>query len=235
MAAIESGQLPALKLGNHVRISLQALENAAAGSATTAVEDVTLGSVEESAMTIGTDRTAASSMRTDIPRPERFEWIGDIQPAESFKYSWPQVAGAEPGASDERYHGAWRATINLNGHSANILLGEATRHGRGRLTVWIDGHPTAEFNESVDGQHWASLIRPNSRSVLRPGDPIPPLYRGTRVEPYRQITGLAGRGIPNGLAAVIARDDLRSAVHHAAARWFPRQYDGYVVRPARPE
>lgn len=235
MAAIEAGQLPALRLGSHVRISRQALEKAATEPLPAVVADVIPGAEEEMVPMADIDGSGASDTRPGIPRPERFEWIGEIQPADSFTYSWPQASGAEPGASDEFYQRAWRAAINLNGHAASVRVGEATRHERGRLTVWIDGHPTAEFRETVDGQHWASLIRPDSRSVLRAGEPVPPLYRGTRVESYREVTGLAGRGIPNGRAAIIARDDLRSAVHHAAARWFPRQYDGYVVRPARPD
>ena len=231
MAAIETGQLPALRLGSHVRISRQALQKAATETVPAIVADVALDAEEEIVPTVDLDGSGASDMWPGIPRPERFEWIGEIQPADSFTYSWPRASGTEPGASDEFYERAWRASINLNGHVASVRVGETTRHERGRLTVWIDGHPTAEFRETIDGQHWASLIRPDSRSVLRAGESVPPLYRGTRVESYREVTGLAGRGIPNGRAAIIARDDLRSAVHHAAARWFPRQYDGYVVRP----
>jgi hypothetical protein len=125
--------------------------------------------------------------------------------------------------------------INFKGQTVSVLIGESKQYDRARLSIWVDGQPTGEFYETIDGQHWASLIRPHRRSALRAGEPLPPLYRGTRVESYREMTGLAGRGIPNGLATIIVRNDLRSAVYHAAARWVPRRYNIYAIRPVRSE
>jgi excisionase family DNA binding protein len=217
--AVDSGQLPAVVVGKHVRISTSALLEAA-GRSTPKPPPLQAPLFEPF--------TVHDS--GGLPEPAGLVWHEEIEAAEGFTHEWPHRKDAEPEAGTETYTSAWRATIILSGHLTPVLIGETERYGRGRLTVWLDRYPTAEFAETADGTGWASLIKPDSRRVLRPGDPIPPLYRGARVEPYRLATGLTGIGIPNGLGVVIDRGDLRSAVHHAAARWLGRQ--NLPVKPA---
>ena len=94
-----------------------------------------------------------------------------------------------------------------------------------------------EFVETEDGEHWASLIKPDGKKVLRPGRTPPPLYQHARLEPYREITDYntwsegSGTGIPKGIAVVIPMDDYRSAIHHAAARWLGKR--GHFLKVGR--
>lgn len=122
------------------------------------------------------------------------------------------------------------ASVSLPGKKAEVKVGEAWRHDRGRLSVFISGTAIAEFVETADHEGWASVIKPDSRSILGPRDTPPPLYKNARIQPYREATGWLRSGVPKGLALVIARDDFRSAVHHAVARWLARR--GLPLVPA---
>ena len=172
--------------------------------------------------------------RGGVPAPAGLVWQEEIAPAGSFSHRWPTRAGAE--SNDERYEPAWAGTIALQGVQTSVKIDESkreiggTNNRRGKLTVFFDDYPTAEFVDTADGSGWASPIKPNSRTVLPVGVPVPPLYRNARVVPYRTATGLAGIGIPKGLSVVIHRADLRSAAHHAAARWLARR--NFPLTPA---
>jgi len=50
-----------------------------------------------------------------------------------------------------------------------------------------------------------------------------------KVAPYPEASGMSSSGRPRGLAVIIGRDDLKSAVHHAAARQL-----GKLGRPIEP-
>jgi len=134
----------------------------------------------------------------------------------------------------EQYPRAWSGTITLAGTDIRVLVGEATGAERNdkvrRLTVLFDNYPMVEFTPTADGAGWASLIKPDGRHTIAPTDAVPRFYRGARVEPYHQVTGLSGRGRPSGAAVVIANAYIDSAVHHAAARWLAK--NGKPVEPA---
>jgi excisionase family DNA binding protein len=162
MAAIDTGELPALQFGEYVRINLRALGKADAGLTTESTGNSAPTAGDGSVSTVDIDGTGENGTRTGIPRPEHFEWLSEIRPYESFTYTWSRAVGPEPGPSDEFYHQAWRAMINFKGQTVSVLIGESKQFDRARLTIWVDGQPTGEFYETIDGQHWASLIEARS-------------------------------------------------------------------------
>jgi len=107
-----------------------------------------------------------------------------------------------------------------------VKIGQSTgaerNDGKGRLTVLFDNYPMAEFMPTSDGTGWASLIKPDGRHTVAPGDPLPGIYRRTSTAPYQLATGMKGPGRPPGAALLIGADDRDSAVHHAAAQWLAK-------------
>ena len=70
----------------------------------------------------------------------------------------------------------------------------------------------------------------DGKATLRPGDPVPALYRRSRLLPYQEATGFTGPGRTKGMALIINANDVESAVHHAAARWLGKR--GRALEPA---
>lgn len=207
-SAIQAGEIPSLSVGGFVRVSRDALLALAAN-----------GSGRPPTIPTAT-ATADRSRRGGIPCPLGLSWISELAGAPPFDHGWPKRGG---GTFDEHYFSAWEGTISLQDERLRVTVGQCTRHDRGRMTVFFNRTPICEFTETLDGENWASIIKPDSRKTLRVNGIPPALYRDARIEAYREITGMAGSGVPNGAAVVIARDDLRSAVHHTAARWLGRR------------
>jgi hypothetical protein len=161
------------------------------------------------------------------------EWLEELAEVEPFTHYWPQTGG---GGVAEPYDRAYQGKIELHGSKLVVRIGECARNvgtedeARGRLVVFFGQAPVCQFVDTIEGNGWASLIKPAGKKVLAFGEAAPPLYRHSHVEPYRSATGLEGRGIPKGMAVVIANDDLRSAVHHTGGRWLGQQ--GLPVRSA---
>jgi excisionase family DNA binding protein len=221
--AISRGELPALRLGRQVRLSRTALIAVAGGNGDT--QNLAAESANPAGPLGGQE---PGKENTSVPAPAELRWRQALAPSEPFEQGWPRQGG---GSAPERYPHAWTGAITLAGTEQHVVVGESTGDerldNRRRLLVLLDAYPTAEFAPTADGLGWASLIKPDGRRTIPPGDPLPRLYRYTRVEPYREATGLSGRGRPNGPAVVIDNDDIQSAVHHAAARWLGR--NGYAV------
>lgn len=197
-AAVASGEIPALRVAGQVRISRSQLIGTARSSTLEVPESATGGSVVDG-----------------VPAPAGFTWLQDLQSAAGFDHRWPQRGG---GGFVEHYPKAWAGLVDVTGAQVRVVIGETVRDDRGRLTVFFDGYPVTEFMDTLDGSGWASIIKPDGKKTVLVSGDLPPLYRRLKVVPYRDATGTSGSGRPRGLAIVIARDDLRSAVHHAAAR-----------------
>lgn len=214
-AEIERGGIPALVVGDHVRVSRQALLARAGFNAA-------LPDLSTSQATRADGEVLAAGI--GVPEPAGFLWCQDIDRREPFTHGWPRTGG---GQNPEHYEHAWQATVSLHGQTLTVKIGETVRDGRGRLVIWLGPTVVAEFVETLAGE-WASLIRlfalDGRKRVLPMGETRPPLYRGVRIEPYQEATGRSGSGVPRGAAIVIAHDDLRSAVHHTAARWLSWQH-----------
>jgi excisionase family DNA binding protein len=221
--AISRGALPVLRLGRQVRLSRTALIAAAGGNGDT--QNLPADSANPAGPPGGRD---VNEGNIGIPAPAELRWRQVLVSSEPFEQGWPRKGG---GSAPERYPYAWTGVIALVGSERRVVVGESTGDerldNRRRLLVLLDAYPTAEFAPTVDGLGWVSLIKSDGRRTIPPGDPLPRLYRHARVEPYREATGLSGRGRPNGQAVVIDHDDIQSAAHHAAARWLGR--NGYVV------
>jgi excisionase family DNA binding protein len=213
--AIESGAIPALKVGELTRISKSALLQLARSGD---------GASRPSAYSAALDEGAASD---GLPLPKGVSWLEDLRPTERFDYKWPN-------SETENYPRAWKGSITVNGDKYEVKVGEAEREVggvlRGRLAVFIGGYPACEFVKTPEGDAWASVIKPDGKKTVPPGTEPPALYRRARVMPNREAIGLSGMGLTNALALVIAEDDYRSAVHHGAARRLGRYH--FPVEPA---
>lgn len=154
-------------------------------------------------------------VNSSLPMPEGMSWIEELSIDKPFSHVWPTQI--------DKYLHAWKGSVSLRSKPINIKIGEIVYHERGRLVVFFNQEPICEFAETLDHKGWASLIKPNGRNTLQMDKTPPILYQGTRIERYREVTGLTGLGVPKGAAIVIAKEDLRSAVHHAVARWLGRR------------
>lgn len=200
--AIERGEVPAIKIGDHVRISRAALLERAKGSL-----------ARPTVAGIVVPNTAGA-----LAAPADLRWIRDLKMIEPFMYRWPKAGG---GSDEEWYDPAWEGEISLHKRRLRVRVGRTRQRkdGRARQIVFLSGPVQVEFAATADDTKWASLIRPDGRKALRLDQTPPPLYQAARLAPYREITGMTGQGVPNAVALVIDRDDLHSAVHHGAVRW----------------
>jgi hypothetical protein len=215
--AIGDGGVPVLTVGGHVRISRGALLALARGGA---IANGAVASASEPA-----------ELLPNLPAPAGFAWVEQLSPAKGFVHGWPKHGG---GYYEEPYPEAWAALITIRGQDQHVKVGRASGAGRKdkrpRLTMFMEDVPFAEFIPTADGTKIASVIKPNGKETIANMADLPPLYRRVPTAPYSAITGLAGIGRPKGLALLIEPDDLRSAVHHAAARRLGRL--GEPVVPA---
>lgn len=216
-SAIRRGELPSLKVGGHVRINSAGLLTAAVDRTQAVAHQITesLAAMEESA--------------GGIPVPAGMRWTKEIEGAEAFDFHWPAKRGE---SYSERYDPSWEASFTLLGEHISVRVGVCERLNRGRMTVFFGNLPICEFVETTVGDGWASVIKPDGKKVLPAGATPPPLYRNAHVEPYREVVSLTGSGVPRGQAVVIAKDDLRSAIHHAAARWLGKRHHAVEPREA---
>lgn len=206
--AVQSGGIPALVIGDYVRVSRDALlGRAAAPVAGRAVPVIPVAVTE-----------ARPQFAGGLPVPDGLAWVEELVEADEFTIRWPKTGG---GGNEEVYPMAWRGVVLLNKVKMEAKVGQCIRHDKGRRTVLLDKNPVAEFVDTSDGR-WASVIKPDGKKTLAVGVVPPPLYLNARIGSYRDATGLTGIGVPKGLAVILDDDDLRGHVHHAAARWLGR-------------
>ena len=167
---------------------------------------------------------APPGMNGGLPRPAGLTWLSRPAPTSGWTQHWPAADG---GVNAEAFTTAWQATVSLHGQTVTVRIGESRRDAAGLVNhghlVVVFGPTSCEFIETRDGAGWAGIIRPDGRKTLPVGSTPPPLYATARLAPYREVTGASGAGVPSGLALVVARDDLESVVHHAAARRLAQQ------------
>jgi excisionase family DNA binding protein len=220
--AVARGQLPAVQIGDYVRLSRSALLMAAGQAPQSPAIAESQAAPPEPPVPLPITQEIGG-----IPVPTGLSWVQEPEPGALFTaregsghvYHFPRKKDVEPDVEAETYTAVWNATISLHGRTMPVVVGQSKRYGLGRLTVWIDRYPVVEFVSTRDGTGWASMIQRG----LKIGEQIPALYRRCKVEPYRLVTGMAGSGVPNTLAVVVDRDDIRSIVHHAAVRWLSKR------------
>lgn len=214
--AVKRGLLPALVIKGHVRISRDAMIDIASQSVSSKREvlDVAIANANQ----------VSNSKEESIPVPLGLNWKDELTKIGDFSHFWPQKREHYGnGNNKEDYTQAWAGSIILASTPISVKVGRASRKNRGRLTVFFDKSPVSESCETADGKHWASLVKPDGKKILSVGQIRPSLYQSARLESYREATGMTGIGVPRGLAVVIGIDDMRSSVHHAAARWLGKR------------
>ena len=181
---IQSGTIPALRLGDEVRLSrtatIAAMGVASAPTIISSPEAVTLHAPDE-------------PKRDGLPAPAGFAWVERLKKAPAFEHKWPRTRTSDNPATSvtEAYPTAWSGVVDVLGQRVGVLVGQSVpRHdGRPRMTVFFDRYPETEFARTASGDGWASAVKVNGKSTLRVGDPVPPLYRLTRLVPYQVATG----------------------------------------------
>lgn len=151
-----------------------------------------------------------------------------------FSHRWPTRAD-EPDCVEE-HADAFEGLVSKDGRvrrNKKLLIGLTTREAAGmdrrRATVFLARtgsrkesatlYPLVEFagaNDYETSQLLASVIKLSNRKQLRPGDPIPPEYRGFETAVYSDI--VVGPYASNCLAVVVREDDLDSMARHALVR-----------------
>ena len=133
-AAIRNGDLPALRLGPHIRVSrvaarelaLSAGQDARSGARPAPVQAGSPGSV---------------------PLTHASVWLEPLVPSTPFGHSWPRKGG---GSVEEHYHTAWEGAIRLHELRLSVRVGQHTRDGHERLSVLLGETPICEFAETTD-------------------------------------------------------------------------------------
>jgi excisionase family DNA binding protein len=240
--AISSGEITAYRLGGHIRIDRAAfLESVAAAP------DTPISAPLSAADTAETNAADTTETATHLPPPPELAWVAELRSTDLPPYRWPPEPDGERLVTT--FDEAWAGRISLRGVPHRVAVGadymRSKKHRSDkpdRLIAFIDGRPVAEFIETGgDPAAWASLIKVADNSSLHAREQLPDLYKRAKVAPYADVTGGRQRGRSNGLAVVIARDDVRSAVHHAAAKELARSLADQVrqcavrrnVEPAR--
>jgi excisionase family DNA binding protein len=212
--AIKTGQLPVLRLGSHIRINRDIVLKLASGS---------IPPVGVEAITVSDDTDNC------IPVPLGMQWVEELVLIDPFEYKWPQKKEKpdDPGFLIVVYSPGWQGKISLQGREYTVRIGQGTGampSNEKKLDVFLNGVNLCVFSKTFDEQGWASIIKPDGKRNLGVDETPPALYRRTKIGSYRDVTGLAGSGVPHAAAVIIAKDDMRSVAHHAAARWLGRNH-----------
>lgn len=211
--AIKTGQLPVLHLGSHIRINRDIVLKLASGS---------MPSVEVEATHVSND------IDNHIPVPQGMQWIEELVRIDSFQYKWPKKRKnpGDPSFLIVSYSPGWQGKISLLGKEYIVRIGQGTMPSNDKkLDVFLNGANLCVFSKTSDEQGWASIIRPDGKKNLGVDETPPALYRRAKVGSYKDVTRMAGSGVPHAAAAVIvAKNDMISVAHHAAARWLGRNH-----------
>jgi len=163
-----------------------------------------------------------------IPVPQGMQWVEELAPFD-FEYKWPNKKEKpnDQGSLTIPYSPGWRGKISLQGKEYTVRIGQGTGTMPGndkKLDVFLNGENLCVFSKTLDEQGWASVIKPDGKKNLGVDETPPALYRRAKIGSYRDVTGMAGSGVPHATAVIVAKDDMRSVAHHAAARWLGRNH-----------
>src|SRR5579864_5394148 len=134
--AIESGELPALRVGSRVRLSRTKLIELGGG-------------VRALSANGGPDNHLPGPAQDGrLPAPRGLEWLDRLEPGEAFDYRWPARAkGPGTGSYRERYTESWTGRIRLAGEEMIARVGRSTGAERSdskpRMTIFFDNYPMA--------------------------------------------------------------------------------------------
>ena len=215
--AIKTGKLPVLHIGSYIRIN----------------RDSVLKLVSRSIPPVGTEATTVTD--SHIPIPQGMQWVEELVRTDPFKYKWPKKKEKpdNPGFWIATYSPAWQGIISLQGEEYTVRIGQGSGdwpNNARKLDVFLNNVNLCVFSKTLDEQGWASVIKSDGKKNLGVDETPPVLYRRTKVGSYRDVTGMAGSGVPYAAAIIVAKEDMRSVVHHAAARWLGRNH--FPVEPS---
>jgi excisionase family DNA binding protein len=193
---IEEGNLQALDVAGHVRISEFALS--------------------EYKKAITTKPRQKIGSKTAQPKPDS-SWLS-LQPTASFVHRWPDN-------KIEEYRNALEGVATTDGRQYNLKLGWTTRKSGGeerrRWLILVDRYPTVEFvmctDKKSDGTELvASIIRDRKGKQIPALATVPAEYKDFSVAVYSEK--VKGPGTSNGQAVVCSVDDFEAMVRHALIR-----------------
>lgn len=132
-----------------------------------------------------------------------------------FDYRWPEGV--------EQFDVAWQATVELHGRTFDVRHGLAWREAFGRRrrrsVTWINNNPVVEGvgpDAYEQDHHLISALRHPDKTLLRPTDEVPGLYRDFPLSSHRdEIVAPYSR---DALAVKLPEQDVMSWVGYAFAR-----------------
>ena len=137
-----------------------------------------------------------------------------IQPTSAFSYHWPNGLVT--------YEQAYDGEVSINERRFYLQVGirnrESFGRNRGRIVIFLDKYPVAEFVETDVDDSYVSLLpgSENPRSNLRPDQDIPREFRDFKTAIMVDL--MDGPGVYKAQVAVIERTDINSMVKFAALK-----------------
>jgi excisionase family DNA binding protein len=193
---IERGNLEALDVAGHVRISEYALTE-----------------YKKAIIAKPSQKTAAKKSSANIDA----NWL-KLQPAKNFVHRWPDN-------KIEEYKDVLEGSATYDRRQYNVKLGWTVRKSGGeerqRWLVIIDRYPTVEFvkcnkKEAGEMECAASIIRDKKGKQVPALTTVPPEYKDFSVAIYS--SKVKGPGTSNGQAVICATNDFETMVRHALIR-----------------
>ena len=202
---LEAGRLRGFQVDGGWRTSMEALSEFVGRTAAPSPES-------EPPHPLPSDGAAVASDPPDSP----VEW----RPTDLFGYQWPE--------SFEQYEEAYEGGYRVAGRVVPLRIGFTNRDTAGkadrrRAVVFLDKfsslHPLVEFagaNDFESSGMLASVIKLGDGKHLRPGAPIPDMYRGMKIGVYSEV--VVGPYAAKSLAVLARKDDFRTMSRHAVIR-----------------
>jgi len=133
-----------------------------------------------------------------------------------FHFTWPN-------GKTEEYHEAYEGTANDGNIQFEVKIGVCERPAAGmnrkRVTVFLNGRPTAEFvgvDDFDESKKVASLVVLPNKKRLRPNQTVPNEYRPFHLVRYN--SAVKGPRAATTMAVLSQIDDIDTIVAHAIIR-----------------
>lgn len=188
---IDSGRLPALRIGSEWRILRKDFEQ------------------------FLRSQTTQPKLKPS-PRGAQSLTFAETKP---FDHRWPERKGQPK--QPEHFDQAYTGTADTPAGMKKVVVGFSygKKDQRRKATVFVDGRPMVRFKAADNfdkSELMLSIIKMTDRKQLRPEEPIPSEYSGFRIEQYR--THIDQIYISKNMAVVCKKSDLQTMAQHALIR-----------------
>lgn len=210
VAELEAGRLKGFKVGGEWRTTVESL----------------LDFIHRPLTATGAE-VAVERERGGNPFPQvEIAW----QQIDPFAFQWPKTAGIDPDDVTEYHDPAFAAAVPFQGRRVPVRIGFTDRFAAGmerkRVNVFLEAGsaliPLVQFvgtNDYEETGRFASVVKKEDGSHLRPGEPVPAEYRDMPRCVYSEV--VVGKNAARSVAVLAHRDDLTLMARHGLirARW----------------